>query len=135
MTENRHPGRNCGNCGFWLHLTDHTGECRLRAPAPSDYRDEVAHWAHTFHEDYCGEWRVSDREAPAMTVCKRCVYWSFLEGGLTPVDQRDQLTDWWARAGHCQRLAPQPSELPGHKAFWRVTHEHDGCFDGKTVSC
>jgi hypothetical protein len=134
MLKHRHDGCKCGNCAFWGHVTDHTGVCRLRAPSPSDYRDEVAHWAQTFHDDYCGEWRAAGDGAPSATVCKKCVYWSYFEGGLTPVDRRDQLPDWWERAGHCLRYAPRPSEMPGHKAFWRATHENDGCFDGKTAA-
>jgi hypothetical protein len=134
MMENNDSSRRCGRCRFWQHLTDHTGACRLRAPAPGESRDEVAHWAHTFNEDRCGEWEESGSGAPGRTQCGNCVYWSFKTGGLTPVDMLDQLAQWWARAGHCQRLAPIPSELPGHKAFWRATHWNDGCFDGKTRS-
>ncbi len=131
MQKDRHPGRHCGNCIFWKHLTDHTGACRLHAPAPAEDRDEVAHWAHTFNEDYCGEWLAQDAFAAKATACKNCCYWAYTEGGLTPIDRRDQLEAWWSRAGHCLRFAPQPAALPGHKAFWRATHEDDSCFDGK----
>ena len=133
MLRHRHDGGKCGSCAFWGHLTDDTVACRLRAPTPSDERDEVAHWAQTFHEDYCGEWVANGETAPTATVCKRCIYWSYLERGLTPVDLRDQLPGWWARAGHCLRHAPQPSGMSGHKAFWCVTHENDSCFEGRTA--
>jgi hypothetical protein len=112
-------------------VSDRTGACRRRAPCPSYDRDEVAHWAHTFHEDYCGEWCASDAAAPTATLCRDCAFWSYAAGGLQPVDRRDQLPEWWRRAGHCLRFAPRPSELPGHKAFWRATHESDRCFEGK----
>jgi hypothetical protein len=134
MPENRHAGRFCGNCAFWLHQTDHTGACRLHAPTPGEERDEIAHWAHTYHEDYCGEWRAEDAAAPKATLCKTCVYWSFLEGGITPVDYRDQLADWWGEAGHCLRFAPAPAGASGRKAYWRVTHESGSCFDGRALA-
>jgi hypothetical protein len=132
MMETRPERPHCGDCHFWWRVTSHVGACRLRAPPPGENRDEVAHWAQTFYEDFCGEWRAHDGGAAPMTLCKRCVYWSFREGGLTPVDRRDQLVNWWEQAGHCQRHAPQPSEVPGHNAFWRATHQEDGCFEGKT---
>ncbi|QGM47097.1 hypothetical protein [Methylocystis heyeri] len=134
MQENRHPGRFCGNCAFWLHHADHLGSCRLHAPQPGEERDEVAHWAHTLREEYCGDWTGADATPLRAAVCKKCVYWSFLEGGLTPVDRRDELTSWWSAAGHCLRFAPQPAALSGHKACWRVTHAEDGCFDGEMIS-
>ncbi len=130
MTETKPERPRCSDCAFWWRVTGHVGACRLRAPAPGENRDEVAHWAQTFREDFCGEWRA--RDGVPMTLCKDCVYWSFRKGGLTPVDRRDQLGKWWERAGHCQRHAPQPSELPGHNAFWRATQEEDGCFEGKS---
>ncbi|ARN80967.1 hypothetical protein B1812_07650 [Methylocystis bryophila] len=112
-------------------MTAHVGACRLRAPPPGENRDEVAHWAQTFHEDFCAEWRASDGTPPSMTLCKHCAYWSFRKGGLTPVDRRDQLAKWWEQAGHCQRHAPLPSDIPGHSAHWRATNREDGCFEGK----
>ncbi|WP_428990557.1 hypothetical protein [Methylocapsa aurea] len=59
-----------------------------------------------------------------------CRYWQHDPGGIMPVDLADELTDWWARAGHCNRHPPHPSSLSAAKAHWLVTHASDGCFEG-----
>jgi len=51
-----------------------------------------------------------------------------------PYGRRDQLSEWWAHAGHCTRFAPRPSSEPGNRGFWRVTHATDGCSDGTTAN-
>ncbi len=131
MMGRRPQGERCGGCAFWSRMDKQGGNCRLRAPLPGSSADEIAHWPRTGQDDYCGEWQPGDAAAPRLTPCKGCVYWSHPEKGLTPVDRGDQLSDWWAGAGHCLRFSPRPSSTPGNRAFWRATHESDACAQGK----
>ncbi len=120
----------CNQCAFWTHPGTHDGTCRRHAPETGDSVDQVAHWPLTHHDDQCGE-GLEVEKARAMPRCSECVFWRWPpKGGLQPYDRRDQLSGWWAHAGHCTRLAPRPSSALGFRAFWRVTHETDGCRDG-----
>ena len=47
--------KECGNCRFWNHITQKTGECRKKAPRPG--RDEYSgKWPKTASYSWCGEY-------------------------------------------------------------------------------
>ncbi len=125
------PGARCGDCAFWSRMDGQGGNCRLRAPRPASSANEIVHWPRTGQDDYCGEWQPRNAAMPQLVLCKRCLYWSHPENGLMPVDRGDQLSDWWAGAGHCLRFSPAPSSTPGNRAFWSATNESDACAQGK----
>ncbi len=131
MSETAHHHPLCGDCAHWVHAEAKSGLCRLHAPSPGDEPNAPAHWPRTRREDFCSSWLAKGAEAPRMICCVGCRYWEHVAGGITPIDLADQLMSWWAKAGHCKQAAPSPSTLPGHRAFWRATHEKDGCFAGK----
>jgi hypothetical protein len=94
--------------------------------------DEVAHWPLTHQGDQCGEGSVVEAGVASAVTCLNCVFWHAPpDGGLDPYGRRDQPTEWWKHAGHCTRFSPSPSSDAGYRAFWRVTHATDGCFDGE----
>jgi hypothetical protein len=107
------------------------GFCRRHAPNTSGTIDEVAHWPLTHHDDQCGDGVAAEAASQPSTTCSGCAFWrSSPDGGLAPYARRDQLTEWWKHAGRCTRFSPSPSSDTGYRAFWRVTHMTDGCFDG-----
>lgn len=132
MTDHTHRGPICGDCAFWRHNEAKDGHCRLLAPWPCADPNIPAHWARTRREDFCGEWRAkNDAAVPHYVACGRCSFWEHVGGGITPIDLANQLPVWWSRAGHCKRHPPRATTLPGAKALWLVTHESDGCCEGK----
>ncbi|MFY9626546.1 MAG: hypothetical protein WAK03_00125 [Methylocystis sp.] len=131
MFDGAPAGFSCGKCAFWLHFMDRDGHCRLHAPSPVGVVNEVARWPRTHSEAFCGEGREPDDTDLRRVACAECIYWKHPKDGLRPVDLLDQLSAWWSRAGHCQRVAPRPSSASGYRACWRATHESDSCFQGK----
>lgn len=128
MTDRSRSQQRCNSCTFWRRTDSDGGACHRRAPSASASSDEIAHWPRTHDNDACGEWNA---DGSIVTLyCGACVYWRQPEHGMSPVDRKDQPHDWWAHAGRCIRLAPSPDGQPGNRAFWRATHEADGCFDG-----
>jgi hypothetical protein len=123
---------SCNQCACWANLNQRDGTCRRHAPNTSDTMDEVAHWPLTHKGNQCGEGIVAASAPPPSVTCRSCVFWHAPpDGGLDPYGRRDQLSEWWKHAGHCTRFSPRPSSNPGDRAFWRVTHVTDGCFDGE----
>jgi hypothetical protein len=121
----------CQHCTFWEHISSSSeGRCRRHAPAFAEVINDVAHWPLTHAEDSCGEGVGTELAHAEFIKCSTCVYWRHRIGGVDPVQRRDQLEAWWREAGHCVRFAPQPSSEPGARAFWRVSHANDFCFDG-----
>lgn len=131
MTTRLRPQPRCDSCAFWRRMEREGGSCHRRAPSTSSSGDEVAHWPRTHADDACGEWSP-DRPIATLS-CGDCVHWRHPKQGIIPLDRKDQLQDWWAHAGHCIRTAPSPDAQPGNRAFWRATHESDGCYDGEAL--
>jgi hypothetical protein len=121
----------CHECACWAELNQLDGSCRRHAPNTSDTVDEVAHWPLTHLDDQCGEAIAAQTATRRGVKCNDCVYWRRPSGGLFPYGRRDQLSEWWKQAGRCTRFSPWPSPNPGARAYWRATHETDGCFDGE----
>jgi hypothetical protein len=122
----------CENCVFWMDVNERSGVCRRHAPKTSETIDEVTHWPVTHREDQCGEGRLAHAEGDRPITCEMCRFWRKPPpGGLKPYSRRDQLSEWWTKAGHCVRMAPRPSASLGYRAFWPVTHMTDGCCDGE----
>ena len=110
------------------------GICHRHAPTAGEGRTEVAHWPETDGNEGCAEGTPTAAAAGPMIRCRTCLFWdSPADGGIHPVDQRDQLKQWWAQAGHCVRFAPLPGSNPGNRAQWLATHAHDGCGDGEAA--
>ena len=61
--------------------------------------------------------------------CGLCTYWRRPENGIDPGRRGDHSATWWFEAGVCRRYAPHPQAELGPRAFWRVTHRTDFCFD------
>lgn len=119
---------HCEECAFW---TERSGVCRRHAPGASERTDEVAHWPVTHRGDQCGEGEPAQAGGQTLITCETCRFWRKPPtGGLKPYGRRDQLSEWWTKAGHCMRFAPRPSAAIGYRAFWPVTHMTDGCSEG-----
>ncbi len=125
----------CSGCAFWEHAGVDQGMCRCHAPRPGTEVDEVAHWPETLAEDGCGAGIHHEPENARVIRCADCAYWHqpHRGKGLFPMNRKDEVTSWWAQAGHCRRHAPCPSSQPGQRGYWRATHESDGCAEGKRV--
>lgn len=123
----------CRHCALWEHFENADGFCRRHAPSAAETMDEVAHWPLTHAEDACGEGVPAASSETRPVPCRRCVYWHHNAAGIEPVQRRDQLADWWRAAGRCLRFAPWPSSDPGARAFRRVSHADDSCFDGRKI--
>jgi hypothetical protein len=120
----------CNQCACWADLKVRDGNCRRHAPGVGETVDEVAHWPLTHSNDQCGDGIIAQAGRRGV-ICAACTYWRRPPEGLFPYGRRDQLSEWWKHAGHCTRFAPWPSPNPGARAYWRATHETDGCFDGE----
>lgn len=122
----------CGGCRFWRAGAGTAGTCRRNAPASGNSPAEVAHWPETDRLDMCGEGIPAAAFAGQMVVCRHCLYWHETSAGqgLSPVNRRDHIKEWWLQAGYCVRHAPVPLAEPGCHGFWRVTHATDGCAEG-----
>ncbi len=121
----------CESCVFWEHLSNRDGLCRRHAPNAARSIDEIAHWPLTYAENSCGEGLAVETSKRRLIDCQRCIYWRHPAGGIDPMQRSDQLAGWWREAGHCVRFAPRPFPEPGGRAFWRVSHAADSCFDGQ----
>jgi len=131
MYQNSRRIAACRQCAAWVDLNQRDGTCRRHAPQAGDTPDEVAHWPLTHTDDWCGEGLAATSTVQHEVRCEACVYWRRPPDGLFPYGRRDQLSEWWRHAGHCTRFSPLPLPVPGVRAFWRVTHATDGCFDGE----
>ncbi len=120
---------SCAQCLFWKMARPGEGVCQRRAPDPAYDADRVAHWPTTHGVQGCGEF-LRQGSAYDLVDCAACRFWRRPALGITPVDRADKPLSWWARAGHCQRKAPEPQSDPGPRAFWRACHESDGCAEG-----
>ena len=121
----------CGDCAFWIRMDKQGGNCRRCAPRPTNNANDIAHWPRTDRNDACGEWLARSTEATPLVFCRECVYWEHMPEGIQPTDLQDQFSDWWRDAGKCLRFPPAPSSFPGNRAFWRATHQSDGCSEGR----
>ncbi len=121
----------CRMCAFWLSHGE-TGYCHRNAPAAGGRALEVARWPETRAKDGCGEGLVT--ETPPYVApeprCGLCTFWRRPSNGIDPVSRGDHPMAWWFEAGVCRRYAPRPQAELGLRAFWRVTHRADFCFDG-----
>ena len=126
---------SCSDCAFWQRVGPQTGNCRRRAPNPSDSVDQIAHWPMTSAHERCGDGVLRGEAAPALVTCGACVFWqSNPTGGLDPQNRRDARVEWWREAGHCVRHSPSPSSEAGARGFWRASHERDCCAEGQARS-
>ena len=119
----------CDSCRFWQHGDTRSGFCRRHAPAASDRTTQVARWPETRAIDGCGEGEMDAARADILH-CRACVFWQRPGVGIDPTHRGDHAGTWWQQAGWCRRFAPVPDIEIGTRAFWRVTHEQDYCFDG-----
>jgi hypothetical protein len=123
---------SCQECACWAKINQRDGSCRRHAPHVSGTIDEVTHWPLTHFDDQCGEAIDAQTSSTHGVACAACVHWRRQPDGLSPYNRRDQPSEWWRHAGHCTRFPPWPSSELGSRAYWRVTHETDSCFDGKS---
>jgi hypothetical protein len=112
------------------------GLCRRQAPSPTTEAFELPHWPPVRPVDRCSsDVAVTDGDVAGMTMCETCIHW--LQAGdepLKPAFRQGRPIEWWARSGYCIRFAPSPSpDEDRRRTYWRVTHAHNCCGDGKSV--
>jgi hypothetical protein len=132
MTEKSTVIQHCSECAYWEEINAKIGFCRANSPGHGTSTDEVAHWPETAAYEGCAGGVLRGVQIDPVVRCGDCVFWHQpIEGeGLTPQDRKDRSSRWWEQAGHCRRRPPYPSSYPGHRGYWRVTNQEDGCVEG-----
>lgn len=135
MTEVSKLLQSCKSCAYWESINPMVGFCRSNSPGHGSSTDEVAHWPETAAYEGCGGGVDQTVSQAPIVRCRECVYWHQPTAGegLLPQDRKDRSMRWWEQAGHCRCRSPYPSSYPGHRGYWRVTHEADGCAEGHAV--
>lgn len=136
MTETVTSLLRCQDCAFWESRNAQVGVCRASAPTQGKVIDEVAHWPETDALEGCGDGVAHHGNPKQFVRCGGCAFWHQPHpgDGLQPLDRKDHASKWWEQAGHCRRHKPRPSSKPGHRGFWRVVNESDGCTEGKDIA-